>query len=56
MVLNQNVRVFFLYVVHQLSEEGRAAYSCHVFEADFIGAIFHYLVYDSHVVFNRVDR
>ena len=55
-VLYQNVWVFLLDVPGELAEEGRAADSRHVLEADLVGAIFNNLVHDAHVVLDRVDR
>ena len=55
-VLDKNMRVFLLDVACELAEEGRAADSRHVLEADLVGAIFNNLVHDAHVVLDRVDR
>ncbi len=56
MVLDLYMGIFFLYICNQQSEEGRAADSCHVLEADLVGSVFDDLVNDPHIVLDRMDR
>ena len=56
MVLYQDVRIFFLDAACEFCQECRSSDAGHVFQADFIAAVFHDFVHDAHVIFHRVDR
>ena len=55
MVLDLDVRIFLLDVVHELAEDVRTADAGHVLEADLIGPVAHDLVHDVHVVGDGMD-
>ena len=56
MVLDLDVGILFLDIRNEGGEEGRTADSGHVLETDFVAAVFHDLVDDTHIVFNGMDR
>ena len=55
MVLDDNLRIFRLYLFRKLGEEGRTADSRHVLEADFVGTVLNELVHELQIVLHGVD-
>ena len=54
-VLDLDVGVFVLDALDQTAQGGGTAYAGHVLEADLVAAVFHQVVYDIHIVLDRVD-
>ena len=53
-VLDHQLRVFFLNGFHQLAEFGGAANASHVLQSDFLGTVFHIFIDHGEIVFERV--
>ena len=54
-VLHDDMGILFLDFIHQLAQQCGTADAGHVLQGNLVGAEFHQLIYNAHVVLHRVD-